>query len=89
MQETQKEQTRVVHLLILAPPLADALLANTPKYGSSNMMRMRKLVNNARFNASAYADEGYSDDGILRAIMQDYDIVKLAQKAIVHKTCNY
>ncbi len=39
-------------------PLADTLLTNTPKYGSFNMIRMRKLVNDVKFNASANADEG-------------------------------
>lgn len=57
-------------------PLADTLLTNTPKYGSSNMIRMRKLVNDARFNTSADADEEYSDDNIPRAIIQDYDMVE-------------
>ena len=57
-------------------PLADTLLTNTPKYGSSNMIRMRKLVNDVRFNTSANADEGYSDDNILRAIIQNYDMVE-------------
>ncbi len=57
-------------------PLADTLLTNTPKYGSSNMIRMRKLVSDVRFNASASADEGYSDDNILRAIIQNYDMME-------------
>ena len=57
-------------------PLTDTLLTNTPKYGSSNMVRMRKLVNDVRFNASADADERYSDDNILRAIIQNYDMVE-------------
>ena len=39
-------------------PLADTLLTNTPKYGSSNIIRMRKLVNDVKFNANSADAEG-------------------------------
>ena len=57
-------------------PLVDTLLTQTPKYGSSNMIRMRKLVNDVRCCASsANAEEGCSNDTILLDLIQDTDSV--------------
>ena len=39
-------------------PLADTLLTKTPGHGSSNMIRMRKLVNDVRFNTNSADAEG-------------------------------
>lgn len=56
-------------------PLADTLLTQTPKYGSSNMMRMRKLVNDIRFSASADAARECFNDNIPKVLIQDLEAV--------------
>ena len=64
-------------------PLADTLLTQTPKYGSSNMIRMRKLVNDVRFNANSADAEGRcSDDIILLNLIQDFDMVEQTREEV-------
>lgn len=62
-------------------PLADTLLTQTPKYDLSNMIRMRKLVNDVRFNTnSADAEERCSGDITLLNLIQDFDMVVKRKK---------
>lgn len=57
-------------------PLTDTLLTSTPKYGSSNMVKMRKFVEDVRGAVSADAEGEYSDNNTIRVMMQDLDAVK-------------
>ena len=47
------------------------------------MIRMRKLVNDVRFNAnSADAEGGCSDDSILLNLIQDFDMVEQMREEV-------